>query len=94
MARTSRTRAFSDTLVGVDTADRGKVIMLDSRRPQATCDLDAEQASHRLEQQTLQFLGMTLDDFLRRAEEGRLPDTPAVSHLLLISGATPHKNPS
>jgi hypothetical protein len=38
---------------------------------------------------TREALGMTLDEFVRRADEGTLPEHPAVPHLVLLTGARP-----
>jgi hypothetical protein len=52
-------------------------------------ELTDEETRRYLEDQTRAYFGMSLDEFLRRAEEGTLPDHPAVAHLIMLSGATP-----
>jgi hypothetical protein len=52
-------------------------------------ELTAEEARVFLADQTRRYLGMELDEFLRRAEDGTLPDHPMVEHLILLTGARP-----
>lgn len=50
---------------------------------------DDDEAREYLDQQTRRYLGIGLREFLRRAEEGTLPDHPVVGHLVLLTGARP-----
>ena len=61
--------------------------------PTATADneveLSPEQANAFLEEQTGRYLGISLAEFYKLADEGRLPDNPMVPHLVLLTGARP-----
>lgn len=52
-------------------------------------ELTDEETREYLDEQTRVTLGMTLVEFMRRADEGTLPDHPAVPHLVLLTGARP-----
>jgi hypothetical protein len=48
--------------------------------------LTPEEARAYLEEQVRDQLDMSLDEFVRRAEAGDLPDHPAIPHLVLLAG--------
>lgn len=52
-------------------------------------ELTPAQARAFLEEQTQRYLGLSLENFYRLADEGQLPDDPVVPHLVLLSGARP-----
>jgi hypothetical protein len=52
-------------------------------------ELTEDEARAFLEEQTLRYLGMGLEEFMRRADEGKLPEHPMVEHLVLLTGARP-----
>lgn len=52
-------------------------------------ELTPAETREYLEEQTRKYLGISLDEFLRRAEDGTLPEHPAVAHLIMLSGARP-----
>jgi hypothetical protein len=61
------------------------------RRPRkasaASTEMTESQARKHLDRRARQLLGMSGEEFVRRAREGKLPESAAVSHLLAISGA-------
>jgi hypothetical protein len=50
-------------------------------------ELTASEMRTLVEEQTRRYLGMSRAAFLRAAREGKLPDHPAVAHLLILTGA-------
>jgi hypothetical protein len=50
-------------------------------------ELTEEETRAMLEEQTQRVYGLSLDDFIRRAEAGDLPAHPDLVHLVLLSGA-------
>jgi hypothetical protein len=50
-------------------------------------ELTADESRRYAEQEIWNYLGLSLAEFLKRAEQGTLPDKPVVPHLLLITGA-------
>ena len=50
-------------------------------------ELTADETRQLLEDEIQRHLGMSLDEFYRRAEAGTLPDHPLVAHLALLAGA-------
>ncbi len=50
-------------------------------------ELTDEERSEFLEESVNRFLGISLAEFMRLAQEGNLPDHPAVAHLVLLTGA-------
>ena len=52
-------------------------------------ELTPDETREYLGEQTRRYLSMELDEFLRRAEEGSLPEHPVVAHLIMLSGARP-----
>lgn len=50
-------------------------------------DLTAEEVRGLLDEQARRYLGMTGEEFVAAAEQGSLPDHPAVAHLVLLAGA-------
>lgn len=51
-------------------------------------ELTAAEMKALVDEQTRRYLGMSRQAFLRAAKAGKLPDHPAVAHLLLLSGAS------
>lgn len=49
--------------------------------------LTEEQFGALLEKRAQEWLGMSLDEFVDRRDNGTLPSSPAVDHLLLLLGA-------
>lgn len=58
-------------------------------RPTVTEDacLDEAETSQFVEDEIRRHLGISTEEFLRRAEADQLPDHPAVAHLLILTGA-------
>jgi hypothetical protein len=60
---------------------------IDENRDELTLD----EARAFAEEQTQKYFGLTVADFVREAEAGRLPeDDPMVVHLALLTGAKLH----
>lgn len=53
-------------------------------------ELTPDEARDFLEDQTQRYLGISLEEFMRRAEADDLPDHPMVEHLVLLTGARAH----
>ena len=53
-------------------------------RDELTPDEAAEYVADRVRCE----LGISLDEFLQKAEAGTLPESPAIAHLILLTGAT------
>jgi hypothetical protein len=52
-------------------------------------ELTEAESKEYLESEVHRYLDMTLSEFYKRAEDGTLPDHPAVAHLILLTGAHP-----
>jgi len=52
-------------------------------------DLTPEESRAYLEDEVNRYLGITLNRFYQLAEAGKLPEHPAVAHLILLTGAKP-----
>lgn len=52
-------------------------------------ELTPDEARAYLEAEVQRYLGMGLDQFYKLAEQGKLPNHPAVAHLILLTGAKP-----
>lgn len=50
------------------------------------CERTKEEAHAELEELAQRYLGMSADAFLKAANARRLPDTPAVRYMLVLSG--------
>jgi len=50
------------------------------------CEWTKEEAHAELEELAQRYLGMSADAFLKAANARRLPDTPAVRYMLVLSG--------
>lgn len=51
-------------------------------------ELTAEEAAEFIEEQTRLHFGLSVEDFIKKAEEGSLPhDDPAVLHVAMLAGA-------
>lgn len=54
-------------------------------------ELTAAEAREYVEAQTRTHFGLSIEDFIRKAEDGSLPeDDPVVVHLALLTGAKLH----
>jgi hypothetical protein len=54
-------------------------------------ELTADEAREYVEAQTRLHFGLSIEDFIRKAEDGSLPeDDPVVVHLALLTGAKLH----
>ncbi len=62
---------------------------LDQAIAEGRDELTDDEAREYLDAQTRTHLGMSLDEFIRAADEGSLPEHPAVPHLVLLTGARP-----
>ena len=52
-------------------------------------ELTEDESKEYLESEVRRYLDMPLEKFYKLAEQGRLPDHPAVAHLILLTGARP-----
>lgn len=52
-------------------------------------ELTEEEAREYLDGEVRRYLGIGLDEFYSLANKGRLPEHPAVAHLILLTGAKP-----
>lgn len=52
-------------------------------------ELSEAEAREYLNEQTQKYLGLSLAEFMERAEAGTLPSHPVVAHLVLLTGARP-----
>jgi hypothetical protein len=52
-------------------------------------ELTPEEAHEYVAERVREELGISLEEFMRLAEDGNLPDDPAVAHLVLLTGARP-----
>lgn len=52
-------------------------------------ELTPDESRTYLEEEVRRYLDIGLDEFYKLAEEGRLPEHPAVAHLVLLTGAKP-----
>jgi len=53
-------------------------------------ELTAEEAAAFAEEQAQKYLGMSIGEFRRRAEDDSLPDDPMVVHVALLAGVRVH----
>jgi len=52
-------------------------------------ELTPEEAQEYLDAEVRRYLGIGLEEFYKLAKQGKLPDHPAVAHLILLTGAEP-----
>lgn len=52
-------------------------------------ELTEAESKKYLATEVRRYLGMSLDEFYKRVENGTLPEHPAVAHLILLTGARP-----
>ncbi len=56
------------------------------RAAKGPVDLDREQLLAILDERSKRFLGMSGEEFIKRLDEGTLPDNAVVTHLAMLLG--------